>query len=90
MLFRVFVNAVLKGRAPSSNIHVGWIENTLGHRITIQKDLDTLESWAGATRMQFKDDKCNIMHLGKMNQITTRWMITDWAADLQGTIFGAW
>ena len=48
---------------------MGGIANSLEDRSKLQSDLDRLESWAENNRMKFNWDKCQVLHLGKRNQM---------------------
>lgn len=37
-------------------------------RSLLQRDLDRLEEWASKNCMEFKKDKCKLLHLGQHNQ----------------------
>ena len=41
--------------------------NTPEERTTVQRDLDRLEKWAIANKMNFNREKCKVLHLGNKN-----------------------
>jgi hypothetical protein len=41
--------------------------NTLADAASLQKDVDTLCSWASNWQMKFNGDKCKTMHMGSKN-----------------------
>jgi len=47
---------------------LGGVANSSEDRIRIQTDLDRLESWAKANKMNFNKEKCKILHLGRKNE----------------------
>lgn len=46
----------------------GRIASTVKDGNTIQKDLDSLKSWAGANRIKFTAEKWKVLHLGRIIQ----------------------
>lgn len=51
---------------------MGEIVNTLEDKSANQKDPAILESWAGASRMEFSADTCKVLHLGKTKTTNTK------------------
>ena len=46
---------------------LGKVANTPEERTTIQRDLDRLENWAIANKMNFNREKCKVLYLGSRN-----------------------
>ena len=60
---------------------LGGIANTLEDRNKLQCDLDRLERWAENNRMKFNRDKCQVLHLGKRNQMHSYKMGDTWVSN---------
>ena len=76
LLFTVFINDLpdrVKNEcrlyADDSKL-IGVIENE-EDVIRIQKDIDSMQSWAKTWQMSFNYDKCKVMHFGKQNRECT-------------------
>ena len=53
----------------------------LEDRNKLQSDLDGLECWAENNRMKFNRDKCQVLHLGKRNQMQSYKMGDNWLSN---------
>jgi hypothetical protein len=76
LLFTVFINDLpdrvnneCRLYADDSKL-IGVIENE-EDVIRIQKDIDSMQSWAKTWQMSFNYDKCKVMHFGKQNRECT-------------------
>ena len=74
VLFNIFINdldeaveGILIKLADDTKL--GGVANTPEERTTIQGDLDRLENWAIANKMNFNREKCKVLHLGSRNEM---------------------
>ena len=51
-------------------------------RNKLQSDLDRLECWAENNRMKFNRDKCQVLHLGKRNQMHSYKTGDNWVSNI--------
>ena len=65
----------------ADNTKLDGIANTLEDRNKLQSDLDRLEHWAENNRMKFNRDKCQVLHLGKRNQMHSYKMGDTWLSN---------
>lgn len=73
VLFNIFINDIDDGMESmlikfADDTKLGGVANSSEDRIRIQTDLDRLESWAKANKMNFNKEKCKILHLGRKNE----------------------
>ena len=72
VLFNIFINDLdeaIEGIMIkfADDTKLGGVVNTPDERTAIQGDLDRLENWAIANKMNFNRDKCKVLHLGSRN-----------------------
>jgi hypothetical protein len=70
VLFNIFINDLDDGLEGilikfADDTKLGGVANTPEDRITLQNDLNRLENWAKANKMNFNREKCKVLHLGK-------------------------
>ncbi|KAF7253376.1 cAMP and cAMP-inhibited cGMP 3',5'-cyclic phosphodiesterase 10A [Varanus komodoensis] len=83
VLFNGFINDLdeeVQGKIIkfTDDTKMGGIANTLEDRMKIQGNLDKLEHWAQSNRMRLNKDKCQVLHLGKRNQMHRYKMGNTW------------
>ena len=83
VLFNIFINDLdeeVQGMLIkfADDTKLGGTANTLEDRNKIQSDLDRLERWAENNRMKFNRDKCQVLHLGRGNQMQSYRMGDTW------------
>ena len=86
VLFNIFINDLdeeVQGKLIkfADDTKLGGIANTLEDRNKLQSDLDRLERWAENNRMKFNRDKCQVLHLGKRNQMHNYKMGDTWLSN---------
>ena len=74
LLFNVFINDLDEGIEGmlikfADDTKLGGVGNTAEERIRFQNELNRLENWAQANKMNFNRDKCKVLHLGRKNQM---------------------
>jgi len=74
VLFNIFINDLDEGVESTlskftDDKKLGELADTLAGCVTIQQDLNRLESWAGRNLMRFNKVKCRVLRLGRNNRI---------------------
>ena len=70
VLFSIFISDLDEGieSTPSEfaeDTELGGVADTLEGFLTVQQDLDRLESWAERNLMRFNRSKCRVLRLGR-------------------------